>query len=52
MKDAVIYGRVQRIILKLNLRHVVCEGVDWLYLICARGQWRDSVIRIMSLQVL
>jgi hypothetical protein len=38
-------------IIRMNLREMGCEVVDWMSLTQDRNQWRDVVNTVMNLQV-
>jgi hypothetical protein len=44
-------GVVGRIILKMDLQEVRCEGMDWMDVADDRDSWRALVSAIMNLQV-
>jgi hypothetical protein len=37
--------------IKIDLKEIRCEGVDWIQQICGRGQWRVFVNTVMHLRV-
>jgi hypothetical protein len=36
--------------IKVDVKLIACEGVDWIYLAQVRAQWRASVDTVMNLR--
>jgi hypothetical protein len=47
-EDVCVY---ETILVRMDLREMRWEGVDWMHLAPGRGQWLDLVNKIMDLRV-
>ena len=48
MEDPIVDGKVS---IKMDLKEVVCEGMDWISLVQDRDMWRALVNAVMNFGV-